>query len=54
LKVEETKEPLCHKNLKTTSELYGGLSLEAKRAAQPRLVDRTSASLFIAYAILLG
>lgn len=39
LKLEETKELLRHENLKTTSELYGGLSLEAKRAAQQRLVE---------------
>lgn len=39
LKLEETKELLRHENLKTTSELYGGLSLDAKRAAQQRLVE---------------
>ena len=39
LKLEETKELLRHENLSTTSELYGGLSLEAKRQASERLVE---------------
>src|SRR6202007_2955301 len=38
LKLEETKELLRHANLQTTSDIYGGLSLDAKRAAQVRLV----------------
>jgi len=38
LKLEETKELLRHSNVQTTSDIYGGLSLEAKRAAQDRLV----------------
>jgi len=38
LKLEETKELLRHSNVQTTSDVYGGLSLEAKRAAQGRLV----------------
>lgn len=38
LKLEETKELLRHSNVQTTSDIYGGLSLEAKRAAQGRLV----------------
>jgi integrase len=38
LKLEETKELLRHSNVRTTSDIYGGLSLEAKRAAQDRLV----------------
>jgi integrase len=46
LKLEEIKELLRHENLKTTSELYGGLSLAAKRDAQQRLVEfvKTSAA----------
>lgn len=46
LKLEETKELLRHENLKTTSELYGGLPLDAKRDAQQRLVEfvKTSAT----------
>ena len=39
LKLEETKELLRHANLQTTSDIYGGLSLDAKRAAQARLVE---------------
>jgi len=35
----ETKELLRHENLSTTSELYGGLSLEAKRRASERSVQ---------------
>lgn len=38
LKLEETKELLRHANLQTTSDIYAGLTLEAKRAAQGRLV----------------
>ena len=38
LKLEGTKELLRHSNVQTTSDVYGGLSLEAKRAAQGRLV----------------
>lgn len=38
LKLEETKELLRHSNVQTTSDIYGGLSLEAKRDAQDRLV----------------
>jgi hypothetical protein len=37
--LEETKELLRHENLSTTRELYGGLSLEAKRRASERLVQ---------------
>jgi integrase len=39
LKLEETKELARHENLKTTSEHYAGLSLDAKRDAQDRLVE---------------
>jgi integrase len=39
LKLEETKELLRHADIHTTSDIYGGLSLEAKRAAQTRLVS---------------
>jgi hypothetical protein len=39
VKLEETKELLRHEDLSTTSELYGGLSLEAKRQASERLVE---------------
>jgi len=39
LKLEETKELLRHANLQTNSDIYGGLSLNAKRAAQDRLVE---------------
>jgi integrase len=38
LKLEETKELLRHSNVQTTSDIYGGLSLAAKRVAQDRLV----------------
>ena len=38
MKLEETKELLRHSNVQTTSDVYGGLSLDAKRAAQGRLV----------------
>ena len=38
LKLEETKELLRHSNIQTTSDIYGGLSLAAKRAAQERLL----------------
>jgi integrase len=38
LKLEETKELLRHANLQTTSDIYGGLSLAAKRRAQNRLI----------------
>lgn len=39
LKLQETKELARHANLGTTSDLYGGLSLDAKRNAQARLVE---------------
>jgi integrase len=39
LKLEETKEILRHANIQTTSNIYKGLPLEAKRAAQNRLVE---------------
>ena len=39
LKLEETKEILRHANIQTTSDIYKGLPLEAKRAAQKRLVE---------------
>lgn len=39
LKLEETKELLRHENLKTTSQIYGRMSLDAKRDAQQRLVE---------------
>jgi integrase len=39
LKLEEAKELLRHSNVQTTSDIYGGLSLDAKRAAQDRLVN---------------
>jgi integrase len=38
LTLEETKELARHANIQTTSDIYGGLSLDAKRAAQTRLV----------------
>ena len=38
LKLEETKELLRHSNVQSTSDVYGGLSLEAKRVARGRLV----------------
>jgi integrase len=38
LTLEETKELVRHANIQTTSDIYGGLSLDAKRAAQSRLV----------------
>jgi integrase len=38
LTLEETKELIRHANIQTTSDVYGGLSLDAKRAAQSRLV----------------
>ena len=38
LSLEETKELARHANTQTTSDIYGGLSLGAKRAAQERLV----------------
>ena len=37
--MEETKEILRHANIQTTSDIYRGLPLEAKRAAQKRLVE---------------
>lgn len=39
LSLEETKEILRHSNIQTTSDIYKGLPLEAKRAAQRRLID---------------
>ncbi len=39
LKLEETKELLRHSNVQTTFDIYGGLSLAAKREAQDRLVE---------------
>jgi len=39
LTLEETKELARHANIQTTSDIYGGLSLDAKRAAQSRLVN---------------
>ena len=39
LTLEETKELVRHANIQTTSDIYGGLSLDAKRAAQTRLVE---------------
>ena len=44
LTLEETKELARHSNIQTTSDIYGGLSLEAKRAAQTRLVEFVHAS----------
>jgi len=38
LSLEETKELARHADIQTTSNIYGGLSLDAKRAAQSRLV----------------
>jgi integrase len=38
LKLDETKELARHQNIATTSDLYGGMSLDAKRKAQSRLV----------------
>ena len=38
LKLEETNELLRHSNIQTTSDIYGGLSLEAKRKAQANLI----------------
>ena len=38
LKLEETRELLRHSNIQTTSDIYGGLSLAAKRAARDRMV----------------
>jgi integrase len=39
LTLQETKELSRPANLQTTSDIYGGLSLDAKRAAQERLVE---------------
>lgn len=39
LKLSETKELARHANLATTSDIYGGLSLDAKRDAQSRLAE---------------
>jgi integrase len=39
LKLEQTKELLRHEHLKTTSELYGCLPLEAKRVAQQQIEE---------------
>ena len=39
LKLSETKELARHANLATTSDIYGGLSLDAKRDAQTRLAE---------------
>ena len=39
LKLEKTKELLRHSNIQITSDIYGGLSLAAKRAAQERLLN---------------
>ena len=39
LTLEETKELARHANVQTTSDIYGGLSLDAKRTAQSRLVN---------------
>jgi hypothetical protein len=39
LKLDETKELACQQNIATTSDLYGGMSLDAKRKAQSRLVE---------------
>jgi integrase len=39
LKLEETKALIRHASLATTSELYGGMDMETKRAAQKRLVS---------------
>jgi len=39
LTLEETKELLRHTDLQTTSNIYGGLSLDAKRKAQAKLIE---------------
>jgi hypothetical protein len=39
LTLDETKELARHQNIATTSDLYGGMSLDAKRKAQTRLVE---------------
>jgi integrase len=39
LSLEETKELDRHADIQTTSNIYGGLSLDAKRAAQERLIE---------------
>jgi integrase len=39
LKIDETKELARQSDIATTSNIYGGLSLEAKRDAQGRLVE---------------
>ena len=39
LTLQETKELSRHANLQTTSDIFAGLSLDAKRAAQERLVE---------------
>ena len=39
LSIQETKDLARHANLGTTSDIYAGLSLEAKRSAQERLVE---------------
>ena len=39
LTLDETKELARHQNVATTSDLYGGMSLDAKRKAQTRLVE---------------
>jgi integrase len=38
LKLDETKALLRHASLATTSEVYGGMDMETKRAAQQQLV----------------
>ena len=39
LELEEVKALLRHENIATTSEVYGGLDLAAKRRIQERLVS---------------
>jgi integrase len=39
LKIDETKELARHADIATSSNIYGGLSLESKREAQGRLVE---------------
>jgi hypothetical protein len=39
LSLEETKELARHADIQTTSNIYGGLSPDAKRAAQERPVE---------------
>jgi hypothetical protein len=39
LELEDLKTLLRHENITTTSDVYGGLGMEAKRRIQQRLVN---------------